>query len=330
MEPGRSRFGRTRGIIAALLCCCAGAALPQAWQPARQVELVVGSGPGGGNDRNARALQKVLAENKWLATLSVVNKVGGGGAISYGYVHQHAGDAHYLVVVRQGFLSNHILGRSPIGIADMTPLVMLGTEASALTVRAGNTTIKALPDLLERLRQDPQSLTISLGSTRYGSPHLALAQLAKAAGIDTRRLKLVTFAGGAESNTQLLGGHIDVSAVSVDNPAPHHKSGAMRILALSAAQRIAALSDVPTFRELGFDVVVGGFTIILGPRGLTPAQVQYWETLFERAANTADWKRLMAADLQEIDFRKAAATRDYLRQQYDATKAILTDVGAVK
>jgi putative tricarboxylic transport membrane protein len=137
-----------------------------AWQPTRPVEIVVGSGPGGGNDRNARILQKILAENKWLQNVNVLNKVGGGGALSYTYVNGHAGDAHYLVFVRQGYLSNHILGRSPIGLADMTPIATLNSEASALAARAGNTALKSVTDVLERLKQDPQSLTISLGRPR--------------------------------------------------------------------------------------------------------------------------------------------------------------------
>ncbi len=301
-----------------------------AWQPQRQIELVVGSGAGGGNDRNARALQKILFENKWLQNVSVVNKVGGGGALAYTYVNQHVNDAHYLVFVRQGFLSNHVLGRSAIGPADMSALAMLTSEASGIAVRAGNTALKSLPDVMERLKQDPQSLTTSLGSTRAGTPHLMLGLLAKAGGIDARRFKLVTFSGGAESTTQLLGGHIDMAAVSIDNTAPHHKSGALRILGVSSAQRLAALPDVPTFREQGYDIVMGGFTIAMGPRGLTPAQIQYWENLLERVSGSAEWKRLLAADLQDVDFKRSAATREYLRQQYELTRTLLADIGMTK
>jgi putative tricarboxylic transport membrane protein len=301
-----------------------------AWQPQRPVEIVVGSGPGGGNDRNARILQKLLHDNKWLHNVTVINKVGGGGALSYTYVNGHANDAHYLVFVRQGFLSNHILGRSAIGLDDMTPLATLNSEASAIVVRAGNTALKSIADVMARLKQDPQSLTISLGSTRAGSPHLALALLTKAAGIDVRKLKLVTFSGGAESMTQLLGGHIDMAAISIDNPAPHHRSGALRILGITSPQRLAALADVPTLKEQGYDVVMGGFTIVMGPRGLSPAQIQYWENLLERVSNTAEWKRMMAADLQDLDFRKSAATRDYLRQQYEMTRNLLADIGVSK
>ncbi len=316
-----------------LLISAAAHAQPQPqplWQPQRQVEIVVGSGPGGGNDRNARALQKILFENKWLQNISVVNKVGGGGALSYTYVNSHANDAHFLVFVRQGFLSNHVLGRSPIGPNDMTTIAMLTSEPSGIAVRAGNTILKSLPDVLERLKQDPQSLTTSLGSTRAGSPHLMFALLAKAAGIDARRLKVVTFSGGAESVTQLLGGHIDITAVSIDNIAPHHKSGAMRALGVSSAQRLAALPDVPTLKEQGHDIQINGFTIVMAPRGLTPAQIHYWENLLERVSDNAEWKRLLAADLQDHDFRRSAPTRELLKQQYEMTRTVLADIGMIK
>jgi putative tricarboxylic transport membrane protein len=121
------------------------------WQPQRPVEIVVGSGPGGGNDRNARILQKLLHDNKWLHNVTVINKVGGGGALSYTYVNGPANDAHYLVFVRQGFLSNHILGRSAIGLDDMTPLATLNSEASALVVRAGTTALKSIADVMTRV-----------------------------------------------------------------------------------------------------------------------------------------------------------------------------------
>jgi putative tricarboxylic transport membrane protein len=320
-----------RAALANLAFCISLSAHAQAtWQPTRQVEIVVGSGPGGGNDRNARALQKVFHENNWLRNVSVVNKVGGGGVLAYTYVNSHGADAHYLAFVRQGLLSNHILGRSTIGPNDMTPLAMLTSEPSGLAVRTGNAVLKSLPDVFERLKQDPQSLTTSLGSTRAGSPHLMLGMLAKAGGIDARRLKLVTFSGGAESVTQLLGGHIDMAAVSIDNAAPHHKSGAMRILGVSSAQRLGALPDVPTFKEQGYDIVMDGFTIVMGPRGLTAAQVLYWENLLERVSHNAEWKRLLAADLQALDFRKAAPTREYLKQQYELTRNLLADIGMIK
>jgi putative tricarboxylic transport membrane protein len=233
------------------------------------------------------------------------------------------------VIVRPGFLSNHILGRSAIGPNDMTPLAMVSGERSVMAVRTASP-LKSVADVIERLKQDPQSLSISVGSARGSTPHVMTALLAKLNGVDARRLKVVTFAGGAESLTQLLGGHIDLMAVSIDNAVAQYRNGAVRILGVSTAQRVAALPDVPTLRELGYDLVLGGFTIVMGTRGLTPAQIAYWENMIERAVNHADWKRQLAVDFQDPDFRKSAATREHLRQQYEFLRTVFTDIGMTK
>ena len=312
-----------------LVMVCAAAQAQTAWQPDKAVELVVGSAPGGGNDRTARVLQKTWHENKWLQNVTVINKVGGSGALSYTYTNQHPNDAHYLVIVRPGFLSNYILGRSPIGPNDMTPLATISGERSVLVVRTASP-LKSVADVVGRLKADPQSLSVSVGSARGSMPHIMIAMLATLNGIDARRLKVVTFSGGSESATQLLGGHIDMMAVAIDNAVPHYKNGNMRILGVATPQRVPALPDVPTIREQGFDVVLGGFTIVMGPRGLTPAQIAYWESMIERAINHADWKRQLAVDFQDPDFRKSAATRDYLKQQHDFLRAVLADIGMSK
>ncbi len=325
----KSNFLSTLAAAAALVCTPAGAQSPAAWQPDKHVEFVVGSAPGGGNDRTARVLQKVWQENKLLQNVSVLNKVGGGGSLAYTHVHQHPNDAHYLAVVRPGFLSNHILGRSPIGLNDMTPLAMLSGERAVIAVRAASP-LKSVADIVERLKQDPQSLAFTVGSARGSTPHLMMALLAKQNGIDARRLKVVTFAGGAESVAQVLGGHLDLMAIAIDNAAPHHKNGAMRILGMSTAQRAPGLPDVPTLRDLGFDIILSGFTVIMGPRGLTPAQIAYWENMLERGVQHADWKRQLAADYQDGDFKKSAATREHLRQQYDFLRSMYADIGMTK
>lgn len=318
--------------ITAILCATATLTAAQAqtaWQPEKHVEFVVGSAPGGGNDRTARVLQRAWQDTKLLQNISVINKVGGGGTLAYTHVHQHPNDAHYLVVVRPGFLSNHILGRSTIGPNDMTPLAMVSGERIVIAVRAASP-LKSVSDIVERLKQDPQSLAFTVGSARGSTPHQMMALLAKQGGIDARKLKIVTFAGGSESVSQLLGGHIDLMAIAIENAAPHHKSGAMRILAMSTAQRAQGLPDIPTLRELGFDIVLSGFTIIMGARGLTPAQIAYWENMIERGVQHADWKRQLAADYQDGDFRKSAATREHLRQQYDFLRAMYADIGMTK
>ena len=89
------------------------------WRPDRNVELVVGSTPGSGQDKTARVIQRIWKDAKLVeVTSSVVNKPGGGGAIADAYVSQHVGDAHTLMTASPTLLTSHITGRSKLNYTD--------------------------------------------------------------------------------------------------------------------------------------------------------------------------------------------------------------------
>jgi putative tricarboxylic transport membrane protein len=273
-------------------------------------------------------MHKIWTENKMLDAV-VVNKVGGGGSLAYTYVSQKTSDPHFIAIAQAGLVTNHITGRSPVSYTDLTPLAFVGSEPVALAVRA-ESPYRTLKDFVDQLKKDPQSLSISVGSTRGAINHFTMALLAKSAGIDPTRLKILVFGGGAESVVNLLGGHIDGMSQAVNNAIPHHKAGTMRILALSTARRSPGLPDVPTFREQGFDVVMEGWTVFMGPKGLAPAQIAYWENVFFRSVQQADWKKYLESNAWEWGYRNSRDTADYLKKDYDVSKTLLTELGMAK
>lgn len=328
--PRRQPMARLACALAAATAFFAPTCAAQpAWKPDRPVEIVVGSAAGGGNDKVGRTLLRIWQENKWLENATVVNKVGGGGSLAYAYTNQAAGDGHRIAVARTGLLTNHILGLSPLNYTDMTPIAMIADDPMSLTVRA-DSQMKSVKDLIARWKADPQSVSISLGSSRGSTTHFLVALVAKAGGIDPRRLKALTFGGAADSVANLLGGHIDLVSLAVGNLAPHHKAGTMRIIGVATGQRMAALPDVPTIREQGVDVVQGGWTLIVAPKGLTAAQSAYWESLLERTASHPAWRQFIEEDYGEWLFMKSQATRDFLKKEYDTDRALLIELGMAK
>src|SRR5688572_1733415 len=114
-----------RSILLLFLACFSlvVSAQPAAWLPTKPVEMLVGVSAGGGIDRTARIIQKIMQDRRLVPTpVNVVNKPGGGGTIAQAYLNQRAGDAHYFELTATSLLTNHILGRTPAGHRDYTPL----------------------------------------------------------------------------------------------------------------------------------------------------------------------------------------------------------------
>jgi putative tricarboxylic transport membrane protein len=328
-SPRPTRRRAIANLACALLVLTAAAADAQSsWKPDRTVEVVVFAAPGGGNDKSARVMHKIWQETK-LVDAVVTNKVGGGGSLAYTYVSQKTGDAHHIAIAQAGLNTNHITGRSPLHYSDLTPLSFVGSEPVALAVRA-DSPYKTLKDFVDQLRKDPASLSISVGSTRGAINHFTIARLAKAAGVDPKQLKILVFGGGAESVTNLLGGHIDAMVQAVNNAIPHHKAGKMRILGLSTPKRSAGLPDAPTMREQGYDVVMEGWTIFVGPKGMTPAQVAYWESVFQKTVQHEEWKQYLDFNAWDWGYKNAQETQAYVKNDYEQSKALLTEIGLAK
>jgi putative tricarboxylic transport membrane protein len=320
-----------RCMIAALLVASSGVASAQGWVPQKNVEIVAGSVPGGSNDKTARTLERVLVGSKIVPTsITVQNKSGGGGNIAYTYVSQKAGDPHFLGITGGGLFSNNIIGASPLTLADFTPIASLVNDYAVFAVSSG-AAIKTGRALADRLKADPKSVNIGFANAFGSTRHMAAGLFLKALGGNPRDLKTVVFKGSAEAITALLGAHIELVVVGAANTVVHVNSGRMQVLAVAAPQRLGgALADVPTWKEQGVDLVHGSWRGIFAPKGLTPAQIAFWENALRKVIVTPEWKTDLERFFWTDDFTVGAQLRKDLEQDYAATKAVLTDLGLAK
>ncbi|MEN3353333.1 MAG: putative tricarboxylic transport rane protein [Betaproteobacteria bacterium] len=321
---------RSRALISIVMC----AALPahaQTWSPQKNVELVVGSAPGGSNDKTARTVERIVVLNKLVPTsMTVSNKPGGGSTIAFTYVQQHAGDPHYLLVGTPSLLTNHITGLSKLHHNDYTPIASLLNDYVVFAVNSASP-IKSGKDLVERLKKDPKSMSIGFATTLGSHNHIAAGLLMKAIGGNARDLKVVAHKGSADAITNLLGGHIDLVTTAAGNIAAHVASGKLRVVAVAAERRFpGALAEVPTWKEQGVNLVFGGWRGILAPKGLTAQQSSYWETVMRKATEAAEWKADLEKNLWTDDFVPGERFRRDLDQDYAAMKAVLVDIGLAK
>jgi putative tricarboxylic transport membrane protein len=302
-----------------------------AWVPTKPVEIVVGVSPGGGIDRTARLIQKIMQDHRLVAQpVNVVNKPGGGTAIAQAYLNQHAGDAHYWEIASTSLLTNHIIGKSAMTHRDFSPIVMLYDEYLGFAV-AADSPIKDAKQLLETLKNRIDTLPVGIATSAGNTNHIGAGIVAKAAGADVKKLKVVVFGSGGESMTAVLGGHVGLVVTPSANLIPHLQSGRMRVLAISAPRRlIGALASVPTWKEQGVDAVVTNWRPIVGPKGLTAAQTAYWEGIFSKLVATDEWKQEVERSGAVSHYMGSRELAAYFDKEYAEYRAVLTDLGLAK
>lgn len=322
---------RTLPAIVAAALFFAGCACAQSWSPQKNVEIVVGSAPGGSNDKTGRTVEKILSEKKLVpSTITVNNKPGGGGNISLTYVSQKTGDAHFLAVATPSLLTNHIVGQGSLNYTDFTPIASLFNDYIVFAVNP-DSPIKNGRDLVERLKKDPKSISIGFATALGSHNHIGAGLLMKAIGGEAKALKAIAFKGSAEAITALLGGHIDLVTTAAGNVDAQVAAGKLRIVGIAANQRFpGALATIPTWKEQGVNVVFGGWRAIIGPRGMSAAQSAFWETALRKVVETPEWKQDLEKNYWSDDFVAGENFRKEMAQDYAAMKSVLVDLGLAK
>jgi putative tricarboxylic transport membrane protein len=310
----------------------AGAAHAQSgWRPEKPVELIVPTAAGGINDQITRLMQKVLHEEKLLAVPAViVNKPGGNQSLAVVYLSQKAPDPHYLLYATATVFTNQLAGLTQLGYTDLTPLACLVVDYSVVTV-AADSSIRTLRELVERLKADPGAVAFGMVS-RGGPNHLALSQAVLSAGVDPRKLRTVVFKTNAESHMAVVGGHIQAVVSSVSAALPQVQAGHTRMLAIAAPQRLAGpLAALPTMREQGIDATgISNWRAIFGVRGMTAAQVAYWDEALAKMAASEVWSReLDGTNMARLPLRAKEFSR-YLDEEFAATRSVMSGLGLVK
>lgn len=326
MKHGNLKCGH---FLAGLLLFISGSLVwAQNWTPQKNVEIVVGSAPGGSNDKTARAVAQIVTSKKLInSTLTVVNKPGGGGNLQLNYLTQHSADAHYLMVTTPTLLTNQITGNSALNYTDFTPIASMVNDYVVYVVNA-DSPIKTGKDLVDRLKKDPRSVTIGFSTTLGSHNHIAAGLLMKTIGGEAKALKVVAFKGSADALTTLMGGHIDLVTTAAGNVGAHVTSGKLRVVGVAANQRLPGVfAQIPTWKEQGVNLVWGNWRAIMGPKGLTPAQVSTWEGVLRKVVESPEWKEDLEKNFWSDDFTTGEQLKKDLAQDYASMKSVLLELG---
>ncbi|KRT75728.1 MAG: hypothetical protein XU14_C0104G0005 [Armatimonadetes bacterium CSP1-3] len=264
----------------------AGPVLGQAF-PSRAIEFVVPFGAGGGSDILARAIAKVIAEEKLLPVpLVVSNRAGGSGAVGWSYVLSKKGDPYFLTTVSGSYWTTPLLGLAPFKPTDFTPVAGIALDTFFFVVRA-ESTYRTLRDIVEVARKSPELITVG-GSAAASDDRVSTALLERAAGI---KFNYIVFGGSGPALTNLLGGHISTTWLNPGEGLEQIRAGKVRALAVTSTERLKAFPNVPTFKELGYDVVWEQYRGVAMAPAVPPDAVKVMSDAFQRMCRTQRWQK---------------------------------------
>ncbi|WP_313288874.1 Bug family tripartite tricarboxylate transporter substrate binding protein [Stutzerimonas nitrititolerans] len=322
-------------LFASLLAAtCLSLAGPVAADEPRRPECIAPAAPGGGFDLTCKLAQSALVQSKLLkAPMRVTYMPGGVGAVAYNaVVAQRPAEAGTITAFSSGSLLN--LAQGKFGRFDESAVKWLagvGTSYGAIAVRA-DSPYKTLDDLVQAIKADPGKVVIGSGGTVGSQDWMQTALVARAAGIDPRKLRYVAMEGGGELATALLGGHIQVASTDIADSVPHIESGDMRILAVLSEERLPgeSVADIPTAVEQDYDVVwpvIRGF--YLGPK-VSDEAYAWWKNAFDQLLASEDFAQLRT-DRQLYPFAMSGAELDaYVKQQVMQYKQLATEFGLIQ
>ncbi|MCZ2495184.1 tripartite tricarboxylate transporter substrate binding protein [Xylophilus sp. Kf1] len=322
--------GRIASLAAAGLVGLTGAlALPAAAQsdyPAQPIRLVVGFPPGGGGDLYGRMIANALGRTLGQPVV-VDNRAGAGGNIAADVVAKARPDGYTLLLAMSGNLAVSPAMRPqsiPYKVEDFEPVGLILEAPHGLFV-GSNSRLTSARQVLDAARAG----RLSFASTGAGAAaHIGMEMVKQAAGVDMLH---VPYRGSGPAITDMLGGQVDTFFATASPLVGQVRQGQLRLLAITGAQRSPAMPEVPTFKELGVDVLVTQWYGLVAPAGTPQPIVRKLSEHLSRALATPDVRDAIRRDMAvERDLPMAQfgdyIVRDVARYKASMTPALMKEI----
>ena len=291
--------------------------------PNAPVTVVCPWAAGGGNDTIVRALVD-CSKDKFPKGIAVENRTGSGGTVGLSYGQNAKPDGYTITNIAVELTTlPHAGTGGDVSYDKFTPVMLANSSCSVITVKA-DSPYQTLDDLIEASKNGE----IQAGNSGVGAIwHLAAVALEQAA--DTK-FTHVPFDGGSLMITSLLGGHIDFISCSYAEVYPQVKAGELRVLAALADERMAEAPDIPTAKELGYDVSVAAWRGLAVPKDTPPEIVTYLEDAFTEAAKSEKFTEFMNNAMYPIDIMNSQEFGKKIAEEDEKYKVLIESLNLGK
>lgn len=310
-----------RTAIAAAIVAASAQPAFAAWPDDKPIEIVVGFAAGGGTDLMARKLAPFIQKRLGgKAQFIVSNKPGAAGEIANAAIARAQPDGYTIGIVNvPGFLFLPMTKKTQYAPEDLRLLARVVDDPTVLVARV-DSKFTGLPAVVDALRAKPGSVSIGHNGTGTNGD-LALQLLTDATKVQSNE---IAFKGTAAQKTDLLGGHVDIAAISAGEVPELHgsKTGQMKVLVQFSPKRSAALPNVPTAQEAGIPVVMSSERGFAVPKGVPDDIVKKLEAAIADAVKDPEFAASAPGDAPVLAYLPGAQWNESLNQNRKALRVL--------
>jgi tripartite-type tricarboxylate transporter receptor subunit TctC len=318
-----------RGLVLAAALAITSFAHAQEAYPSRPVTIIIPFPPGGVADLTARAVAPAM-ERALRQPIVPLNRTGAGGEVGYEAVAKARPDGYTILMALSSVTiapeSHRLFDRQPkYEMNQLAPIALLSADPTILVVRV-ESPYRSVKDFVDAAKRNPGKINYS-SSGVYGTLHVAMEMFAHAAGV---KLFHVPYQGAGPAITALLGGQVEALASGPSAVIAQIKGGKLRALAGWGDKRLAALPDLPTFKELGLDVEFYIWAGMFASAGTPEPVMKTLRDAARQAANDPEFKATMEKLATPIAYLDAPEFAAFVDRDAKMLAAALKRIGRIE
>ncbi|MEM7296613.1 MAG: tripartite tricarboxylate transporter substrate-binding protein [Pseudomonadota bacterium] len=269
-------------------------ALAGGHQVVDSIHFLIPGGAGGGWDGTARGTGEALTDAGLVGSASYENMSGGGGGKAIGYLIENADSNHGTLMVNSTpIVIRSLTGVFPHNFRDLTLVSGTIGDYAALVV-AADSPLNSMADLIAAYDADPSDTAIGGGSVPGGMDHLVAAMVMEAAGKDALGVKYIPYDAGGKAMAALLSGEIKALSTGFSEAVALAQAGEVKILGVTADERVDAYADAPTMMEQGIDTTFVNWRGFFGAPGLPADTLAAYQDAIAKMYGTPEWEEVRA------------------------------------
>ncbi len=298
---------------------------PAQAQALSTLQIFVPAAPGGGWDGTARAIEAIMRAEKIVENFQFEHAPGAGGVVGMPkFISTKKGQPNAVMIGGMVMVGAIIANKAPLKMSELVPICRLTGEFEAIVVHP-DSPFKTMKDLVAAFKADPGKISWAGGSAG-GTDHILAGMIAKAVGVDPKKVSYVAYAGGGPATAALLGNQVSCGVSGYGEFAEQVKAGKLRALAISSDKRQDGI-NVPTLKEEGVDVELFNWRGVFGAPGITKPQQDALIGLFDKLVISDAWKNELAKRDWTGIYQRGEAFGKYVETETARITAILQDLG---